>query len=159
MFGSAKDERLMKYGGSDLTDITPGFQANSSTPWINEMIWNGEYWLLSYPASPGNLKILRYEGANFTEPADIPEYAMLTIFGWTGEYWLIGTAYSTSFGILKYYGVSVVDLTEEFLNLRFPKASSEAESDDTSTSPPEHPLVPPRPALWSWHRMDIRGRL
>lgn len=49
---------------------------------------------------------------------------------------MMGTSYSTPFGILKYDGSSVIDLTEKFLSLKFPKTSLEAELETPATSPP-----------------------
>ena len=118
--------RLIKYGDAFEEIVLPMKDANV----VSDIAWNGEYWLLSYTVSPGNLRIAKYDGAGFTELAEMPEYAMLTIFGWTGEYWLIGTSYSTPFGILRYDGSAITDLTGEFMR------AGQAEPPSPPPSPP-----------------------
>ncbi len=104
---------LIRYDGDAFQEIPLPIKEG-----VSDIAWNGEYWLLSYPASPGNLRFLRYDGTEFTELDEVPEYALLTIFGWTGEYWLIGSVYSSPFGMLKYDGNAVTDLTGGFMHAR-----------------------------------------
>jgi len=82
MYGSAKDERIMKYNGSKIVDITEEFSKISAVPWINEFMWNGEYWLITTGE-----ELIKYDGNEFIR-IGIGNLSIAAL-GWNGRYWLV----------------------------------------------------------------------
>jgi hypothetical protein len=109
MFGGARDERLMKYDGAKLVDITPGLRMVSSTPWINEMKWAGDYWLITTTQD-----LVRYDGDSFTIDT---RGLSVSALGWNGDYWLVVStekqdpAVGYKPRLLKYDGEALTEIT------------------------------------------------
>ena len=85
--------RLLKYDGSSLADITSGI-ARGKRNWVMQMVWNGEYWLISVDFADERKVIgsglFKYDGSSFTEVTN-PELPPHGTLGWNGRYWLISS--------------------------------------------------------------------
>ena len=83
--------KLLKYDGASLSDLTEEIR-RAERNWIREMIWNGEYWLISVDAADEmhvvSGTVFKYDGKNFREI--MPPQGGAPLIAWNGKYWLIG---------------------------------------------------------------------
>lgn len=99
---------LVKFDGEGFFD--PVQEVNLRIPelTLEDLDWNGEYWLLSYDFEDVG-ELMKYDGSRFNI-ISLPDHGRVNGFDWNGGYWQIGgDGY-----LVKYDGVNVTDLTAEF---------------------------------------------
>ena len=111
--GFAPQPLLVKYDGS-FTDVS--FQLDIGDRIIDDVYWNGEYWLIRHSFHEyGGL--IKYDGKTFSDiplPGE-PLSLRVTACGWNGEYWLIGGGYMGYGYVLVYNGDTTTDVSSESL--------------------------------------------
>jgi hypothetical protein len=111
--GFAPQPLLVKYDGS-FTDVS--FQLDIGDRIIDDVYWNGEYWLIRHSFHEyGGL--IKYDGKTFSDiplPGE-PLSLRVTACGWNGEYWLIGGGYMGYGYVLVYNGDTTEDVSPESL--------------------------------------------
>lgn len=82
---------LFKYDGNTFADLTSLLPANSDHPMIQDIAWNGKYFMVVLWQQGNTSALYKFDGTKMTHLTAFKDTATVQHIAWNGKVWLLGS--------------------------------------------------------------------